>query len=444
MSIQYPIIPIATNPVGIDAVVIDLQGLLNSNLSWLSDGLGRAYKMNKVRSNGAAQILPLVYLGTSNYTYFSAQPDNDKQGQNFILVGDGLHINQQQGFYSVLEYDISIIFSVNLKLINAPLLLTEDFTQNLMAQVRDVLLRQTLGKPYNIGQITETRIFGDVYSEFDILNDSPNTGKAMTEMAYFRFNFSTQIKEACPVPVLPAITCFSMDLDGVNELIQAPINTAFDLVRSDSMTFEAWVKFDNLGIINRLINKYGVVGARGILFQVEGSEISFHLQNNGGLNGLILYTVGANITVGVWYHLMVTYDGSSSPSGVNFYKNGILQTNLINSNTLTNTIYSPNNVNIGGILPSGGFFCNALFNVVRWWKTELTPAEILFQYNSGVPVINAVRFSDLILECNSGNGATWNGSEFDIVDGTSITAGYTTVNAEEADKVAVAQGSGEG
>ena len=95
MSVQYPIIPIATNPVGIDAVVIDLQGLLNSNLSWLSDGLGRAYKMNKVRSNGAAQILPLVYLGTSNYTYFSAQPDNDKKGQNFILVGDGLHINQQ-------------------------------------------------------------------------------------------------------------------------------------------------------------------------------------------------------------------------------------------------------------------------------------------------------------------------------------------------------------
>lgn len=203
MSIQYPIIPIATNPVGIDAVVIDLQGLLNSNLSWLSDGLGRAYKMNKVRSNGAAQILPLVYLGTSNYTYFSAQPDNDKQGQNFILVGDGLHINQQQGFYSVLEYDIAIIFSVNLKLINAPLLLTEDFTQNLIAQVREVLLRQTLGKPYNIGQITETRLFGDVYTEFDILDDSPNTGKAMTEMAYFRFNFTTQIKETCPVPVLP-------------------------------------------------------------------------------------------------------------------------------------------------------------------------------------------------------------------------------------------------
>ena len=435
MSIQYPIIPIATNPVGIDAVVIDLQGLLNSNLSWLSDGLGRAYKMNKVRSNGAAQILPLVYLGTSNYTYFSAQPDNDKQGQNFILVGDGVHINQQQGFYSILEYDISIIFSVNLKLINAPLLLTEDFTQNLIAQVRDVLLRQTLGKPYNIGQITETRLFGDVYSEFDILNDSPNTGKAMTEMSYFRFNFSTQIKEACPVPALPSITCFSMDLDGVNEYIQAPINAAFDLERTDSMSIEIWVKLDSLPSFSHLFTKYQI--GRGISFSVNNfGELRFDLQNNSTTNLIKKFSSGASISAGVWYNLSVTYDGSSLASGVLLYKNGVLLSDGAITDNLTSSILNVQPVKIGAF-PSAGFYSNGLYNYVRWWKTELTPAEILFQYNSGVPVINAVRFSDLILECNSGNGATWNGSEFDIIDGTSTTAGYTTVNAEEADKVEI-------
>jgi len=415
--------------VGIDAVVIDLQGLLNSNLSWLSDGLGRAYKMNKVRSNGAAQILPLVYLGTSNYTYFSAQPDNDKQGQNFILVGDGVHINQQQGFYSILEYDISIIFSVNLKLINAPLLLTEDFTQNLIAQVRDVLLRQTLGKPYNIGQITETRLFGDVYSEFDILNDSPNTGKAMAEMSYFRFNFSTQIKEACPVPPLPPIACFSMDLDGVNEYIQAPINAAFDLTKTNSMSFEGWVKFDSIANAQYILQKHA--SGKGILFAVRSTgEIQLHFQNNGGLNALITNSSGALISTGVWLHLAVTYDGSNTNAGVKFYKNGVLLPSTTVANSLTGTITNTEPVKLGTL-------CNGLINVVRWWKTELTPAEILFQYNSGSPVINAVQSANLILESNSGNGATWNGSEFDIVDGTSITAGYTTVNAEESDKVEI-------
>jgi len=230
----------------------------------------------------------------------------------------------------------------------------------------------------------------------------------------------------------PPPPCFSFDLDGVNELIQAPINTAFELERTDSMTFECWVKFDNLGIINRLINKYGVVGARGILFQVNGNEIEFHLQNNGGLNGLILNTVGANITAGVWYHLAVTYDGSSSPSGVNFYKNGILQTSLTTSNTLTNTIYSPNNVNIGGILPAGGFFCDALINVFRWWKSELNQAEITYQFNNreGTPA----QESNLLLNPDI-DASTWNGLQYDIPDLTGITTGYNFINSEEEDKV---------
>jgi hypothetical protein len=33
------------------------------------------------------------------------------------------------------------------------------------------------------------------------------------------------------------------------------------------------------------------------------------------------------------------------------------------------------------------------------------------------------------------DASTWNGSEFDIPDLTGITAGYTTINAEEEDKV---------
>jgi len=104
---------------------------------------------------------------------------------------------------------------------------------------------------------------------------------------------------------------------------------------------------------------------------------------------------------------------------------------------LTGSILAPRNLQIGGLLPTGGGFSNGLFNYVRIWKTELTPAEILFQYNSGTPVVNAVQYANLILESNSGNGATWNGSEFDIVDATGITAGYQTVNAEEADKVEI-------
>ena len=254
----------------------------------------------------------------------------------------------------------------------------------------------------------------------------------MTEMAYFRFNFSTQIKETCPVPVLPSITCFSMDLDGVNEYIQAPINTAFDLVRTDSMSFECWVKFDSFKLIDHLIAKYQI--GKGIVFAVFNNKLRFDLQNNSSTNRITKYSTGAVITTGVWYHFAVTYDGSENASGVKMFKNGVQLSDGLTVDTLTGSIINTESVKIGAFA-SAGFYSNALFNFARWWKTELTPAEILTQYNSGAPLTNAVRFSDLILECNSGNGATWNGSEFDILDATGITAGYTTVNAEEADKI---------
>jgi hypothetical protein len=137
------------------------------------------------------------------------------------------------------------------------------------------------------------------------------------------------------------------------------------------MSFECWVKFDSLGVINRLVSKYGGLGARGILWMVEGVELRFDLQNNGGLNGCISTTTGANITTGVWYHLAVTYDGSVNTSGVNFYVNGVLQSKVANSNTLTGSILTPNNLQIGGLLPTGGGFSDGLFNYVRIWKTEL-------------------------------------------------------------------------
>ena len=231
----------------------------------------------------------------------------------------------------------------------------------------------------------------------------------------------------CPI----SIDCASLELDGIDDYIQAPINAAFDLQRTDLMSFEGWVKFNNLFAANAIISKWQ--SSKGIQFNVLSSgEISFSLQNNGGLNGLIVTTTGAAIITGVWYHLAVTYDGSLLASGVNIYKNGALLTNGFVSQSLSATILSPNNLWIGRV---GNFYTDGLFNIIRGWQTELTPAEILTQYNGGTPLVNAVQPVDLILQSDCGNGATWNGSEFDIADNTGITVGYTTVNAEEADKI---------
>lgn len=226
-------------------------------------------------------------------------------------------------------------------------------------------------------------------------------------------------------------TCYSMDLDGVNEYIEAPINAAFNLQKTDSMTFSTWVKFNTLSNINPILTKW--IFAVGIQFNLSFGELRLDLQNNGGANGLIMKSIAAAISTGVWYHLVATYDGSSSPTGVNFYKNGVLLTNTIIANTLTGTITNAETVKIGGI-PSGGFYSNALFNTVRWWDVELTAGEVLTEYNSGSVLTTPVQAASLILNTDIDN-STWNGAEYDIQDLTGITAGYQTVNAEVEDLV---------
>ena len=53
--------------------------------------------------------------------------------------------------------------------------------------------------------------------------------------------------------LLRTVPCYSMDLDGVLEYIEAPINAAFDLDRTDVMSFECWVKFDTFDVFNQFL-----------------------------------------------------------------------------------------------------------------------------------------------------------------------------------------------
>jgi len=217
MSQQNPTIPTATQAKGIDAVVADLSTHLDFELSWMTNGLGRAYRKNKTRSNGTSQYLPMVYLGTNFANdFFNATPDNDKQGQSFILVGDATHTQYQTGFYGELEYPISIIFSANLDTIDSALLATEDFTEHLMEDVREALVRDLIGKAYRLQITNETREFDDVYSEFDI--GTGGTNKPFLPMTYFRFDCTLTVREDCTGVVLNRCAAILQNLTSVDLL----------------------------------------------------------------------------------------------------------------------------------------------------------------------------------------------------------------------------------
>ena len=201
--LQNPNIPTSVNPVEIDSAIIDIKTELESGLTWLTNGYSRAFK-NLDITNGERVYFPEVYLGKQNgsYRYTNISPDNDKQGQCFFYVRRETISEYQTGMYSFLNYDVALIFSVNMELINSTLTETEIFQQILVAQVRDVLTRQILGKSYVLKVNTVEFLFEDVFREFNLTEQST---MEKSPLSHFRFNISVKMPETCPVPEITLI-----------------------------------------------------------------------------------------------------------------------------------------------------------------------------------------------------------------------------------------------
>jgi len=430
--LQNPSVPTATNPVEIDAAILDIKAKLESNLTWLTHGYGRTYKNLDAR-NGTTVFYPEVYLGTQNNSqrYVNISPDNDKTGQCMFYV---FRENIQQfntNMYSFLSYDTAIIFSVNMELINSSVLDTEIFQQNLVAQVRDVLTRKLLGVNYNLTISSVDFLFENVFSEFD-LADATQLEKA--PLSHFRFNCTIQVPEACPVPTIapPLVTCRSLVFDGVNEVINCTNNPVFNFDRANAFSFEIWVKFDNLTGIRHMISKVELGSpfiARGYYFSTDGNQVRFSFFNTNN----ILFTTYAlqTLNTGEWYNIICTYDGSSDANGVNFYINNSLaptfiQVNNLNSGPTTTSVP----LQIGGQL---SFFTAGTIAKARVWNVELTASDVNTQYNGGTIQNTPVESGNLVVDTDI-NNATF-GSQWNIPDLTSITAGYTSVNMEVDDRV---------
>ena len=77
--LQNPNEPVPTNPIEIDAAIVDMQSKLSSNISWLTQAYGRAYR-NIDLSTGERIYFPEIYLGEQNnsYRYLNVTPDSDR------------------------------------------------------------------------------------------------------------------------------------------------------------------------------------------------------------------------------------------------------------------------------------------------------------------------------------------------------------------------------
>ncbi|MBI4285971.1 MAG: LamG domain-containing protein, partial [Chloroflexi bacterium] len=102
--------------------------------------------------------------------------------------------------------------------------------------------------------------------------------------------------------------------DGVDDYVSVPDQSALN--PTDSITVDAWVKFDSITDTHRIVSKGSPWIDGGYEINLEES-LRFGIRTGGEERTV---TSAAQINVGEWYHVAGTYDGNS----LDIYVNGVL------------------------------------------------------------------------------------------------------------------------
>jgi hypothetical protein len=223
--------------------------------------------------------------------------------------------------------------------------------------------------------------------------------------------------------------CKSLSFDGVNEFLNCTNNAAFNFNGANAFSIETWVKFDDLSGVRFLLSKWArptPTDVRAYYFGTKDNRPRFIFASS--VTTAIIVNSDTVLSIGVWYHIVLTYDGSVDANGVTFYVNGSVSPSTIQSNNLSGVSTNTEPLQIGG---QDTFFTSGKIAKARMWNVELTPAEVNTQYNGGTIQQSPVQTTNLVLDTDI-NNATF-GTQFNVPDLTGITAGYTSVNMETED-----------
>jgi len=181
------------SPIEIEFAVNEIRKAL-MNLYWIDYPYFIAQRFAR-EINGKKYLYPETYApdlpGSRNYKRLT--PDNDFKGMFFFFVGDGVPTTDSPN-QNFIKYPTSIIFSVNLELIDKVKLDQGLFTQELIRDVRRMLTTTKAQHEFQYSILKESRDLRDVYREF-VLDDLESYNRA--PMQCFRFDLDVIVKESC-------------------------------------------------------------------------------------------------------------------------------------------------------------------------------------------------------------------------------------------------------
>ena len=198
----------------------------------------------------------------------------------------------------------------------------------------------------------------------------------------------------------------SISFDGTDDYISISDHDDFTFNDGSSDTafsIQAWIKIaDTATDEGSIVSKYNANTAAEWLFWQDNGVLRVNLYDSSQatptVNSIKLTGNSADITNNNWHHVVITYDGSESHTGLTGYVDGAaISATTELSNTYTGMINTTVPVQIGGTY-SGTIDFEKRIGSVAIFTKELTSTEVLELYNGGkvMNLENHSAYSDIL------------------------------------------------
>lgn len=167
--------------------------------------------------------------------------------------------------------------------------------------------------------------------------------------------------------------------DGVNDRIDLP-SAVLNFERTNLFSHSFWIKTDDVDGGNIIAKMQSSSIARGVNVVLANGLLRVQLISYNAINNKIQVEGTTPLSDDEWHHVVVTYDGSSSASGVIIYIDGYPETKTVVRDSLTGTIINSTTPTIGS--RNSGYYYNGGIDDVRIYNRALSVAEVAALYTS--------------------------------------------------------------
>jgi hypothetical protein len=208
----------------------------------------------------------------------------------------------------------------------------------------------------------------------------------------------------------------ALDFDGSNDYVD--FGNILNFERTQPFTISAWVRVRSFALPGTIVTKMQASDLRGYFFGFNANRtVSLILRSLLTGNRVLVTTSNAILTLNTWGHVAVTYDGSSSASGVRLYADGLSRASTIGENTLTGTIATSQSLTIAARPGNSDAFANCQMDDIRIFRSVLTAADArqLWQLGRGnMPIVRIRRYTE---EAAGGFKAYWARRQSQLIGG---------------------------